>query len=169
MNLSSPGQPRKLCLPEAPRPPAPVIDDHESCIAFVANHFSMSDRSQPPERCFGGNSPFLHHRKSVERLTPTMRTTSLVLMRASIPASRSRMGRFGLPAGGIFGLVTGGTTSTSGSCTGRSSLAGFCPLEPVFRRLRLKGRCNSRGRGAVVTCPLGRAIVLGDGMDVLIA
>jgi hypothetical protein len=169
VNLSSPGQPRKLCPLDAAYSPA--ISDHESCIPFAANHFSRSDRSQPPEMCFGGNSPFLHHRKSVERLTPTTRTTSLVLIRASMPTNRSMMGsRFGLAAGAIFGLLTGGTTSTSGSCMGRSPPTAFRRLEIlILGRWRRKTRGISRGPETVLPAPLETATVPGDGMDVLIA
>lgn len=104
---------RPLC------PPHTGIGIYEPCMAFAVNHLSTSDRSQPPEMCFGGKSPFLHHRKRVERLTPTTRTTSLVLMRVSIPERRPPMGnRFGFVRGELGGVCTGGTMSTSGSCTG---------------------------------------------------
>ena len=140
-------------------------------MAFAANHFSTSDRSQPPEICFAGNSPFLHQRKSVERLTPTTRTTSLVLMRASMPANRSKMGgRFGLLATEIFGLFTGGMTSTSGSCTGRSPRTAFRRLEiATLGRWRPGVRCISRGPETVLLGPLATATEAGDGRDVLIA
>ena len=62
---------------------------HGFCSALIANHLSISDRNHPPEMCFWGKAPFLHQRKSVDRLTPTTRTTSLVESRASMPANRS--------------------------------------------------------------------------------
>lgn len=140
-------------------------------MAFVENHFSMSDRSQPPETCFGGKSPFLHQRKSVERLTPTTRTTSLVLMRTSMPASRSAIGdRFGLAARGLGELRTGGMTSTSGSCTGRFPVTTSRRLEAVrFERRRIGGGCISRDLAIVLPDPLETATTPGDGMEVLIA
>lgn len=159
---------QEICVPHPPVHAG--VRNQEPCIAFAVNHFSMSDRSQPPEMCFGGNSPFLHHRKSVERLTPTTRTTSLVRMRASMPASRSAMSvGVRVSAGATFGL-TGGTTSMSDSCTGRSPLTAFCRLETgMVERSRPEGRCISRLFVIVVPGPLGTVTAPGDRIEVLIA
>ena len=114
-------------------------------MAFAVNHFSMSDRSQPPDMCFGGNSPFLHHRKSVDRLTPTTRTTSPVDSRTSMPANRSITdGRVGASSVGVSRLRTGGTTSMSDNCTGRSPVPGLGRFEPFERAIR---RSDVRGLG----------------------
>jgi len=172
VNLSSHGSRRKCSLYCASRPPPyTAVSNQEPCIVFAVNHFSMSDRSQPPERCFGGKRPFLHHRKSVERLTPTTRTTSLVLMRASRPASRSiKGGRFGLPALGLGGPLTGGTKSTSGSCIGRSALGAVCRLwADIPGRARLEGRCISRGLVSALPCPLGAEAAPDDRLESFIA
>jgi hypothetical protein len=139
-------------------------------MAFAANHLSTSDRNQPPEMCFGGNCAFLHHRKSVERLTPTTRTTSLVLIRASMPAKRLTTGGcLGLSPEGI--LLIGRTTSASGSCTVGGSLpAAFCRLETVLLgRSRLEGRRISRGLVTVLPGPLGAANAPGSRVEVFMA
>lgn len=170
VNLSSRAPSRKCPPPCVPCPQVRTgVSNHAPCIAFEVNQFSTSDRSQPPEMCFGGNSPFLHQRKSVERLTPTTRTTSLVLMRASMPAKRSTTGaRLGVPAGRIFGVLTAGTTSMSDSCVGRSSLAAFCRLEAVMTgRPRFKARWISRGLVVALPGLLGTATAPRDRFDML--
>jgi hypothetical protein len=104
-------------------------------------------------------------------LTPTTRTTSLVLMRVSMPANRSTTGdRITLPVGGLGGLRTGEMTSMSGSCTGRSPPSAFRRLETlILGRWRTAARCISRGLEIGLPGPLETATVPGDGMDVLIA
>lgn len=92
---------------------------HALASAFIANHFSTSDRSQPPEMCFWRKVPRLHQRKRVERLTPTTRTTSVVDIRVSIPANRSDAeDRFGACGPSFSQVRSIGMMSRSGSCTG---------------------------------------------------
>ena len=56
---------------------------------FSASHFSTSERSQPPEVCRCGKAPRLTHRKMVDRLTPTTRSTSVVVILWSKFTNRS--------------------------------------------------------------------------------
>ena len=52
----------------------------------------MSDRSQPPEKCFRGNVPLRVQRNSVVRWTPTTRRTSAVVIRWSRRVIHSEAG-----------------------------------------------------------------------------
>lgn len=113
--------------------------------------------------------PFLHQRKSVERLTPTTRTTSLVDIRVSMPANRSTTGgRFG-SANGSARLRMGGTTSISDNCTGRSAARRSGRFEPAGREPR---RSDVRGLGEGLIgnfpVPLRGAGAPDDIIDVLI-
>jgi len=47
---------------------APVAGVAGDVGALRASHCSMSERSQPPEKCFGGNVPCRVQRNSVDRL-----------------------------------------------------------------------------------------------------
>src|SRR6185437_4985459 len=86
--------------------------------------------------------PFLHQRKSVERFTPTSRTTSLVDSRTSMPAKRSKTGGlFGASTVGVPRSRTGGMTSVNDNCTGRSACGLFEPVGPAT--------CCSDARGCI--------------------
>lgn len=143
---------------------------HAFCPAFVANHLSTSDRSQPPDMCFAGKVPFLHQRKSVERLTPTTRTTSLVDIRASMPANRSSAaGSFGAANTGSARLRSGGTTSMSDNWTGRFTTATPWLREPFSRVRRRVGALSACGsRAGELLGPFGTAGAPDNGIVVLI-
>jgi hypothetical protein len=57
-----------------------AADDITRGLFFPANHRATSDRSHPPETCLPGNCPLFVQRKRVDRLTPTTRSTSAVLI-----------------------------------------------------------------------------------------
>jgi hypothetical protein len=76
------------------------IEDRSAGLLFPANHRSTSDRSHPPEACLLGNRPLLVQRKRVDRLTPTTRRTSAVLILWSSGASRSGFGTGGIAGRG---------------------------------------------------------------------
>jgi hypothetical protein len=91
----------------------------ESGSTFSANHSSMSERSQPPEACFRGNRPFFVQRNSVERLTPTIRRTSAVLI---LWSSGTILGRSDAPIDARRGFdVDRGSRKRSDSCCGHGS------------------------------------------------
>src|SRR6266513_6353142 len=64
-------------------------DGGRAVLLFPANHRSTSDRSHPPETCLPGNRPLFVQRKRVDRLTPTTRRTSAVLILWSSDGRRS--------------------------------------------------------------------------------
>jgi hypothetical protein len=99
---------------------------------FPANHRSTSDRSHPPETCFPGNRPLFVQRKRVDRLTPTTRSTSAVLILWSSGANRSRLGAAGSVGRGVRTEEPHGP-KRRGSCRGRAT-----PSMPA-RRLRVRG------------------------------
>jgi hypothetical protein len=78
-------------------------DDISAGFLFSANHRSTSDRSHPPEACLPGNRPFFVHLNSVDRFTPTTRSTSAVLILWSRWASRSGFGSAGTTVAGRRG------------------------------------------------------------------
>jgi hypothetical protein len=82
-----------------------------------ANHRSTSDRSHPPETCFAGNRPLFVQRKRVDRLTPTTRSTSAVLILWSSGANRSGFGAAGIVGRGVRTKVPHGP-KRRGSCRG---------------------------------------------------
>jgi hypothetical protein len=99
-------------LPEArdPRLGRPGDDTGETqgfygaaASSFAVSHLSTSDRSHPPEACLRGNRPFFVHLKSVDRFTPTTRSTSAVLILWSRWASRSGLGSAGTTVTGRGG------------------------------------------------------------------
>lgn len=62
-------------------------------------------------------------------------------------------------------MLAAGTTSTRGSCTGASAMAGCCPEADDFGRARLEGRFISCGVGAVLLDPLRTTTADADGIE----
>jgi hypothetical protein len=87
--------------------------------ALRASHCSMSERSQPPEKCFRGNVPFRAQRNNVALWTPTTRRTSAVVIRWSRSATRSAVEDDLLIDGAR--RPGGGAEKLSDSCTGASA------------------------------------------------
>ena len=92
-------------------------DDISAGLPFSANHRSTSDRSHPPETCLPGNRPLFVQRKRVDRLTPTTRSTSAVLILWSSGANRSGFGAAGIVGRGVRTEVPHGP-KRRGSCRG---------------------------------------------------
>jgi hypothetical protein len=87
---------------------------------FAANHPSTSDRSHPPETCLPGNRPLFVQRKRVDRLTPTTRRTSVVLILWSSGANRSGLGPSVTAGRGARTEAPHGP-KRRGSCRGRAA------------------------------------------------
>jgi hypothetical protein len=84
---------------------------------------SMSERSQPPEKCFGGNAPFRVQRNRVALWTPTTRRTSAVVIRWSNSATRSELRREMIEDSRRRGE---GSENLSDSCSGASVPGRLC-------------------------------------------
>lgn len=130
------------------------------------SHVSMSERSQPPEKCLGGKSPNCVQRYRVVRWTPTTRTTCAVVMRWSRDEIRSRSRAVRALAGGPHGCwsASGRQSCCGGTFATFMPLRRYCVLDAVDTResceithLRLLHAGAPRAGAEACECREGRA------------
>ena len=110
------------------------------CGALRLSQHSISERSQPPQKCLGGNVPLLVQRNSVALWTPTTRTTSAVVIRWSKVAMRSVSCAALLSEDSRRRGGGGGAESPRGSCCG-APLPQLCDLIAFFLAATVRLRC----------------------------